>query len=167
MRKIFAIIAFILLFAAIPATNNAQSFDYGPRFGLYMEDTDLFIGAQADIELLSVVGIHVVPYIDYIFDSKYDTKWLIGVNALYDIFTLPMGSLYAGGGIGFLRTSYDITNIGTGLITNEKETDSVISLLGGIRFDVTGRFKPFANARISINGDTNIVLEGGLHFSIY
>ena len=154
-------VAFLLFFAVITAFSGystAQSFDLAPRAGFYLEDTDIFIGGQADIELLDVVGLHFVPHIDFIFDEDTESKWLIGLNALYDAAPLVLGTFYVGGGIGFLRTKLDLSNFPGAQNVDEKDTESIISALAGVRFNLVRGMRPFANARISFGDDTAIVL---------
>ncbi len=167
MKK--AVIVIVALFTIIILSGSlfSQSFDIGPRGGMYMEDTDFFLGAQADIELLNILGLHLVPYVDYIFVENIDTQWLFGANVLYDVVPLVVGSLYIGGGVGIMRSTFDVTYPEPVNTVTEKETDSVINFLSGIRFNAIGIVEPFANARLSISDNTSIVFEGGVHFNIF
>ncbi|KPK96204.1 hypothetical protein AMJ80_01325 [bacterium SM23_31] len=160
----------ILVLCIIPFLYNstlfAQSFDIGQRAGFFLEDADLYFGVEADVEPLPAAGLHIIPSIDKIFTDeapgnvKLDSKWFLGLNAVYDWLPLQLGTVYAGGGLGFFRKKIKEDNT--------KETDISVNVIGGLRFDIIKNYKPFANVRLILSGsDTSISIEGGLHFSIF
>ncbi|MCP4726913.1 MAG: hypothetical protein GY863_17870 [bacterium] len=163
--KIKALIPVLLLFLVSANISQAQSINIGPRAGLYLEDTDISIGGEVDVELLSVLGLHIITSVETIFADKnpdglgLDSKWYFSCNAAYDMISLGLGDLYVGGGLGVFRTKIEANS--------KKETDIAVNILGGIRFNVLGQLKPFANARITFSEDTSIILEGGFHFQIF
>lgn len=165
--KHILILLFLYSTAFLFVSNGfAQSFDIGPRTGFFLEDADFYLGMEADIEPLPIVGLHVIPSIDKIFadeapgNVKLDSKWLFGLNAVYDLVPLQLGTIYAGGGLGFFREKIKADN--------SKETDTIINIIGGLRFNVIRNLKPFTNVRVILNGsDTSVVIEGGLHFSVF
>ncbi len=138
-----------------------QNINAGPRGGLYLEDADIYIGGEIDVEPLSLLGYHFIFSVDNIFGSGdlIDSRWLLSLNAVKDMLSLELGTFYAGGGVGFYRTKMDLND--------EKLTDAAVSILGGVRFNVINKFRPFGNIRLSLGDDTAIILEGGLHFSIF
>jgi len=157
------VILFIVF--AVSVEGYGQSIDFGPRTGVFLKNTDFFAGAQVDVKPVKLIGLHVVPYFDYIFAENIDSQWLFGANVLYEMIPLGIASLYAGGGIGYLRTTFDTK----GLLTNDKDSDTVYNIVGGARFNLVGVLKPYANVRyiISDSMENTLIIEGGLHFTIF
>lgn len=168
MKKPVSLLILILFVFAAVGNLSAQSVSFGPRGGVFLEGSDAYAGVQIDIKPLPLFGLHLVPQIDYVFvEGDNTSQWMMGINALYDMVPLGLGSIYVGGGFTYVRTSFDIQ---ASDILDDTLTDVSYNVIAGVKLNPVGfPMKPFANVRYYIpdEGDSGFAIEAGLHFSIF
>lgn len=165
------IAAFAFLLAPQQATAQTE-IEVGPRIGIDVGDAsdiggDFFIGAEGRITPENF-PVAINPSLDYYFvDVDGYSLFAFDINALYE-FGIDNEAFtpYAGGGLGFIRSSYE-TDLGFGAGTvSGSNTEIGLNLIGGAEFEMEG-FKPFVQAKINVGGDFTLFnLMGGVLFSL-
>lgn len=165
------IVAFAFLLTPQQATAQTE-IELGPRLGIDVGDAsdiggDFFIGAEGRIHS-EALPVAINPAIDYYFvDVDGFSLLAFDINALYE-FEVDNEAFvpYAGGGLGFIRSSSEATNPFTGETTSQSNTEVGLNLVGGAVFEMEG-FKPFAQAKINVGSDFTLFnLMGGVLFSL-
>lgn len=165
MKRIFLVV----LFTAFCVPAFAGGFGLQVDYNNFVGDESIFenldggdFGIGARVEAGSTLGI--ILSFDYYFVGADigDTKFYEGNANL--AFWFPTGSVrpYIGGGVGFARTTFKLSNL-----FDESATKTGINILGGIKF--SGPVNPFIEARYVIyTGDNTFpnrfVLTGGIVF---
>lgn len=171
-----ALPSFVLLATAalLPAQANAQrraapaqrlvSFGGQATFG---SETDFGIGGRVVFGMRSIARrapLDAVVSFDYFFpddppgiDLSY---WEINGNVAYRIRTTS-GVLrpYLGGGVNIGRTAADTTGESSG-----SETKVGLNILGGTTLRTASRVTPFAEARVVVGTNDQVVITGGVRF---
>ena len=167
MKKLLFIPVLAALFLLVPAQDaQAQtSIQVGPRIGIDVGDAsdlggDFFIGADGRIASESLPVI-INPAFDYYFvDADGVSLFTLDANALYQFGVDNQAfTPYAGGGLGYVRTSVDAGPFG-----DVGGSDIGLNLVGGAEFE-TGNLKPFVQAKVTLGDFTLFNIMGGVLFS--
>lgn len=165
LASFILLIAFAFLLTPQQATAQTE-IEVGPRLGIDVGDAsdiggDFFIGAEGRITP-EAFPVSINPSIDYYFvDVDGYSLLTFDINALYE-FGVDNEAFtpYAGGGLGFVRSSVDFGELGSA-----SNTEVGLNLVGGAAFE-TGSVKPFAQAKVNVGSDFTLLnLMGGLLFS--
>lgn len=155
MRRTFltgVVLAGGLTLTAAPASAQAL-FGAEAAFGT---ETDFGIGGRAHFPLGTSAPLDVQPGFMLFFPDGPAEYWEINVNLWYHIRTgggsnaLP----YVGGGLNIGHVSSD---------GDFDDTDVGLNLGGGVRFGFTNTI-PFLEARVTVGGDEQLVIGGGVLF---
>lgn len=170
MRKLSFIVSALFALALLVAPQQAAaqtSVEVGPRIGLDFGDIEeFFIGAEGRI-ISDALPVIVSPAFDYYFDGVENFSiFTFDLNALYEFGVDNQAfTPYAGGGLGFIRSSVDAVDVpGFGSFGGGSSTEVGLNLVGGARFE-TGSLKPFVQAKITVSDATLFGVMGGLLFS--
>ena len=161
-RFIVTMLLMLPALAVLPA--NAQvGWDLGPHLGFNIDNDELFLGANARIDL-QAAPITLNPGFDwypFIGSPNVDRSlFVLNFDALYKL-TAPSIKPYVGGGLFWSRASRNVG--GTGSVS---DTDIGINLKGGIVFNPLGKLVPFGEAAIAISGGSALLLKGGFLFAM-
>lgn len=106
------------------------------------------LGAQADVPVIAQLSLYPSGAV-YMVDNGS----LVGLNA--DVkYRLPT-AVYVGGGLNLMRRT----------IGDNRSTDTGVNLLGGVEGQ-TGRLRPFAEGRVSLNGGSAFQVGAGLNIAL-
>lgn len=153
MRTFLSFLALAFFLAIGPPLAQAQEVDIevGPRIGYDLGDVEeLFIGAEGRFHIEDF-PVTLSPAFDYYFTESGFSLVAFHANALYP-FELEENDIlpYAGAGLGLMRTSVDLDELGS-----FSDTEIGLNLVGGAQMDMDD-FTPYAQANINVGGDATL-----------
>jgi hypothetical protein len=142
--------AFLIALALVPA-GTASAADVGVRFGLYTEVEEPFVG----VELLTRVAnrIYFNPNFEWVFTEGFDYFTLNG-DFHYDFPVQGRTFVWVGAGLGLVRVDFD----------GADDTDAALNVLGGVGYRAGGGVIPYAQAKVIVKDDSELVIAFGLRF---
>ncbi len=162
LRTVLAAIAALPLVVATPAQAQTQ-WSLVPHLGLNIDNDELYVGANARIELPSA-PVTLNPGFDwYPFIGSQNVNaslFVIDMDVLYHLKAQSVEP-YVGGGLFWSRSSVNVAGVGGG-----SATDVGLNLKGGAVFRPLGKLRPFAEGVIAISGGSGFLLKGGFLFSM-
>ena len=154
MKQLILVFMFLAVIS-LTARDAAAQASIGANVGYNLDAEEFFAGGQARFGL-GAFPVIINPSIETYFIDNL--TWLqIDLNALY-----PFGvnntafTPYAGAGIGI--NYFKPENL-------DSSTDAGLNLIAGAVFGFN-RLRPFAEARINFDGDTNVGIRGGVLFGL-
>ena len=160
MKRYIPYFVVALLFAGTAMDAQAQ-FQLGVRGGYDLEVEDPLLGVEARFGLNNPsFPLIIAPAFDYYFIDADDASFYhLDLNVLYPFginnqsFTPYAG---AGLGIGFWDPGENF----------DSQSDLGLNIVGGAVFGF-GQIRPFAQARLKVGGDIDLVtLQGGVLFAL-
>ncbi len=162
LRAVFAVLAVLPLVVATPAQAQTQ-WSLVPHLGFNIDNDELYLGANARIELPSA-PVTINPGFDwypFIGSQNVDVSlFVVDMDVLYHLKAQSIEP-YVGGGLFWSRTSVNVAGLGGGTAT-----DVGLNLKGGAVFRPLGKLRPFAEGVIAISGGSALLLKGGFLFSM-
>ncbi len=162
LRAVLAALAVLPLVVAPPAQAQTQ-WSLVPHLGLNIDNDELYLGANARIELPSA-PVTLNPGFDwypFIGSPNVDASlFVIDLDVLYHLKAQSVDP-YVGGGLFWSRSSRDVGGLGS-----VSATDIGLNLKGGAVFRPLGKLRPFAEGVIAISGGSALLLKGGFLFSM-
>jgi hypothetical protein len=158
----------LLLLAAVPA--QAQTaISIGPRVGYETDAESIFVGADARIGV-AALPIRLNPTFDFFLLNEDDfgndaSQIQLTVNALYELgIENTTFTPYAGGGLSYVRRSFDVPE---DVDIEDSNSEIGLNVIGGAEFTNIGGFVPFAQGEFVLGGDYSpFKITGGILFDI-
>ena len=162
LRAVLAALAVLPLAVATPAQAQTQ-WSLVPHLGFNIDNDELYLGANARIELPSA-PVTLNPGFDwypFIGSQNVDASlFVIDLDVLYHLKAQSIEP-YVGGGLFWSRSSVNVPGFGSA-----SGTDVGLNLKGGAVFRPLGKLRPFAEGVIAISGGSALLLKGGFLFSM-
>jgi len=157
MRGVLRTGTFILALWLSSGSAQAQSRDlgFGLRGGLYFDEGDLFLGGHGLLPLRA--GWTAVPNLEMGLGDG--TLFTVNGDFTHGIARSRGRFFYAGGGLAIIHHE------SSGKFRDgHSDTDLGLNLLGGVNFGQAPGFIPFAQLKIILSDNANVVFSGGIHF---
>ena len=162
LRAVLTALAVLPLVVATPAQAQTQ-WSLVPHLGFNIDNDELYLGANARIELPSA-PVTLNPGFDwYPFIGSQNVSaslFVIDLDILYHLKAEAVEP-YVGGGLFWSRSTVNVAGLGGG-----SATDIGLNLKGGVVFRPLGKLRPFAEGVIAISGGSALLLKGGFLFSM-
>jgi hypothetical protein len=155
LRNWFAILFFMMAFSSVKAQLSV-----GPGISFPIELGDIGILARGTYQIDDTWGAQAT-FTYYLDGVEGVSVWSIDADATYNFTESDVALLYALAGISFFTAGVDLGPFGSA-----SSTSTGVSLGGGAKFSAGESFTPFAEVRLRIAGNTDVVLSGGILFDI-
>ena len=145
------LLAALTLAGALATPAAAGPVGFQAAGGWYTESDEFYLNGGARF---GAGTITVIPNIDYVFVQS-GTLYSLNLDATMSLMPLGVGSLYAGGGIGWLMSDFDGV---------DSQTDTAINLLAGFGLNAAP-MKPFAQFKyVLVDGNDPLAFSIGVRF---
>jgi hypothetical protein len=145
-----SVIVCVLLSGLVPA--QAQAFlglQPGIRGGIYEDGNDFFLGVDLKT---SLAILHANPNLEWVFVDNANV-FTLNLDALFNIFPLPLVDVWGGGGFGVFYAKPDDL---------DSTSDFAVNLLAGLGFNVL--LDPYVQIKYVITDDNTLVFAAGIRF---
>jgi hypothetical protein len=160
MKKLsLATLALLLTFAFTQTEEATAQNQLGVHVGMNMDHQDMFAGVQGRFQIPNV-PLQINPAVETYFIQD-QTRLQVDLNALYPFgFDTVLFRPYAGAGLGIQHSAFTPA----GQTARESDTQYGLNLVFGSVFGAAA-LRPFAEGRVTVAGDSQVALRGGVLFS--
>ena len=151
LPRLFAPVLLLALIALSSAQAFAGPVGFNAFGGWYTDPSQFHVGAGARFGLTSFT---FNPNIEYLFPES-GSSYTLNLDGTMTVMPLGVGSLYVGGGFGWITVDPD---------QGESNTDTGINLLGGFGLNAIP-LKPYGQLKYVIaDGDDPVAFSFGVRF---